>query len=254
MIAEDFTGILQTLSGLTALEVDRVSMSKAKRVLDFIFQMSKLKTLAFTSTRRTSKKIRRLHHMGQMQLTKLSWSCKVSLLQIMCPTELRHFDIELWDQNCRDDLIRLLRSMPDLQWLKFKSYDGVQFFPSHLLARMRKLRGLDLRVVDADEGIYQTLATLPELIELNLGFRFAQNLPTSTTFHSQISLLTNLRSLGICINPRSTPDGLLDGLLGGNLVRLQKLCVPSPDLSDHRAVLFKSLPSLRRFSQSNAFK
>ena len=254
MIAENFSGILKNLRGLTALEVFRVYMSKTRRVLNRIFSMSKLKTLAFRPNWQTSEKIRRLHHMGQMQLTKLSWSCKASLLQTVCLTEITHFDIEIWDQNGRDDLVCLSGSMPNLQWLKIRTYNRVLFSPSHLLGGMPKLRGLDLVAVDADPDVYQTLATLPGLIELTIGFYFAQKLPTFATFHSQISLLTNLSFLKICINPCSTPDGLLDGLLGGNLVRLQKLCVPSPDLSDHRAVLFKNLPSLRRFSQSIAFK
>ena len=250
VFTEDFSGILQNLSGLTALEVCRVIIHDAARILDSIFSMPKLKTLAFTATRRSGPQMCPPAQMSQMQLTKLSWSCKVSLLQTVCLTEITHFNIQIWDPNCCEDLVRLLVSMPNLQWLKITSHNGVHLWPSHLRAQMRKLRGLDLRGVNADPGIYQTLATLPELIDLTIDFYSAQNLPTSIAFHSQISLLTNLRSLGICINHRSRPDGLLDGLLGGNLVRLQKLCVPSPDLSDHRAVLFKHLPSLRRFSQS----
>ena len=247
-MAEDFSGILKDLSRLTVLNIYHVLIWNATRLLDCIFSMPNLKVLTFVPTWLTAQQICPPTHMSQMQLTKLSWSCKVSLLQMMCLTEITHFDIQIWDQNCHEDLVRLLVSMPNLQWLKITSHNGLQFWPSHFLSRMRTIRGLDLRRVDADGDIYQTLATLPELIELNLHFQFTQNLPTSTAFHSEISLLTNLRSLGICINPRSRPDGLLDGLLGGNLVRLQTLCVPSPDLSDHRAVLFKSLPSLRRFS------
>ena len=251
---EGFVSILENLTGLTALEIFHVSMPNATRILDGIFSMSKLKALTFRPTWQTAQQIWTPTYMSQMQLIKLSWKFKTSAFKMLCLTEVTNLYFSFVDHDGQEDLVRLLASMPNLQWLKIKSYDGVPFFPSHLLSRMPRLRGLDLAAVDVDEDIYQTLATLPELIDLTIDFYFAQKLPTSIAFHSQISLLTNLRSLAIRIDDCHEPDGLLDGLLGGNLMRLQKLCVPSPDLRDHRAVLFKRLPSLRRFSQSIAFK
>ena len=256
---EDLVSILENLSGLTALEIFDVSMPNATRILDCIFSMSNLKALAFRPTWQAARQISPPTHASSMQLTKLSWEFKTSLLQTVRLTDITHFGVLIWDESCLDGLVRALESMPNLQWLRVVNTYLGQPLSSCLFAPMRKLKRLDFRRVDVDSAIYQALAALPELTELDLHGLRGVGSPTSTSFHSQINLLTNLRCLGVSVACLEQFDDLLERLSGENLKRLQRLHVAfSNDTLHHTvlvnrpdpgAALFKRLPSLRHFSQ-----
>ena len=251
--------ILKNLSGLTSLEIFEVSMPKAKHILDCIFSMSKLKALTFKPDCETARQIRTPTHASSMQLTKLSWEFKASLLQKMRLTDITHFDVLIWDQSCLEGLVQALESMPNLQWLKVVSTNLRQSLSSCLFVRMRKLRRLDLRRVDVDVVAYQNLASLPELTELGLHSLTGVKGPASIDLHSQVNLLTNLRSLRVNVSCFEQYDVFLERLSGENLKKLQRLHVTFSYYAFHRrvlvnrpdpgAALFKRLPSLRHFSQ-----
>ena len=257
---EDLASVLKNLPGLTTLEISSISMSNVTGVLDCIFAMSKLKALTFAPAWITTQQICTPTHTSQMQLTKLCWESTTSLLQMMRLTEITHLDVLIWGQNCGvDDLVRVLESMPNLQWLKVAGHCKEHFLPSHLLAGMKKLKGFYIRRMNTDAAICQTLATLPELTELLLDFRFGLDIETFTSSLSEINLLTNLRFLEILVTSHEQSAGLLDSLSGQNQERLQRVQVTFSDSnldlsalqcwSDrHRAALLKRLPSLRHFS------
>ena len=119
--------------------------------------------------------------------------------------------------------------------------------PGSLLVRMRKLKRLRLRGVDADPDFYKSLAKLPELTHLRVEFHLHMTISTSTAFHSAINLLTNLTFLGIFVAD-PCPAGLIESLATRRkLKRLQTLRVPFYDVHDQlRSKLFSNLPSLRR--------
>ena len=249
---ENLAGILMNLSGLTALEINKVSMSNVTHVLDCIFSMSKLKALtfkAFTFKGFDWCPLREIiytpTHMSQMQLTKLSWSLNVSLLKMVCLTEVTHFDVEIAVGTCQEDFVFALESMPYLQFLRIDGFYGLKLLvPSPLLARMTKLRLLKLNEVQSDPAIYENLATLPELTELCVCSYPILTIPASVYSCTQINMLTNLRALEMTA-PWAVHN-LLDILSGENMKRLQKLCVPTVHVAiDRHAALFKQRPSLR---------
>ena len=248
MEAEVLADTLGRLSGLTALEIIHLESSNLVRVLDCILSLSKLKALTFKSFQLFAEQIDSTPLTSRMQLTKLSWSFNISLLQMMHLTEVKHFEILIGDEDSLEDLVRSLRSMTDLQYLSITRWGTEPLALGNLLAGMTRLRQLEVDgKVDADPAMYQTLATFPELTGLCLQYR--SELSVSDSFHSQINLLTNLRSLAIHFTG-SPKHGLLDSLSGENLKRLQRLNVYSAHLNlDGRAALFRRLPSLRSFSR-----
>ena len=249
---EDFLSVLENLSGLTTLEMFHVSMSNGKRVVDSIMAMSKLRTLTYRPFWMFRTQICTPTCTGRMRLTKLSWEFNASLLRTMRLTEITHFDVLLrGHRKCSDDLVRALESTPNLQFLRIHVLRADELLvPSCLLARMTKLRVLDLRGVCSDSAIYQTLATLPELTELRVFSHPIMMAPASVSSHSQINLITNLKTLEMrCTAYPLEADDLLDSLSGQSLKRLQTLAVLSADLNwDRRAALFRRLLSLRHFS------
>ena len=248
MEAEVLADTLGRLSGLTALEIIHLESSNLVRVLDCIFTLSKLKALTFKSFQLFAEQIDSTPLTTRMQLTKLSWNFNISLLQMMRLTEVKHFEILIGNKDSLEDLVRSLRSMTDLQYLSITSWKTEPLALGNLLAGMTRLRQLEVvGKVDADPAVYRTLATFPELTDLCLEYR--SELSVSDSFHSQINLLTNLRSLTIQLIGSPKHEGLLDSLSGENLKRLQRLNVYSAHLSlDGRAALFRRLPSLRSFS------
>ena len=246
--SEDFFSVLWSLSKLTALKIVHVSIPKIASVLDCIFSMSKLKALTFIPTGpQTARHICPAPRMSQMQLTKLSWHFDISLLQMVHLADITHFEVLIAEQDCLEDIVCALKSMVDLQYLSIRSWRRELPAPSDLLVGMTSLRQLEvIGQVAADPAIYETLATFPRLTDLCL--EFLPEIPDSISLHSQINLLTNLRSLRIHFTDSLRQGGFLDSLSGENLKRLQKLNVPSENLdSDGRAALFRRLPSLRYF-------
>ena len=241
-----FAGLLENLSGLTALEI--VCMPFSARVVDCIFAMSKLRTLTYKPFWMPRIRICRSTRTRPMHLTKLSCAFSASLLQMMCLTKIKHFEVFIRGRlNSGEGLVRALESMPNLQFLRIHRSDGKELLvPSYPLDRMTKLKVLDLRGVYSDSAFYQSLATLPELTELRVSIQPITTMPVS---HSEINLLTNLNALRILGTCLSGPDDLLNSLSGQSLKRLQTLVVLSADLnSRRRAALFRRLPSLRHFS------
>ena len=246
--AEVLADILDSLNGLTALEIVHILLSDVKCVLDSIFLLSELKALAFVPTVQAARQIYSPPHMSLMQLTKLTWNFDVSLLQLMRLSEVKHFEVQIGNQDCLEDLDRSLRSMTDLHCLSIRNFKK-ELAPGDFLAGMTSLRQLEVvGLVEADSAMYQTLATFPELTDLCL--QYFPETRVCRSFYSQINLLTNLRSLAICSSHGGVQHkGLLDSLSGENLKRLQRLNVCSAHLNlDGRAALFRRLPSLRYYS------
>ena len=254
MKTKGFVGVLENLSRLTALEIIHTVVSELPLVLYCIFAMSKLRTLTLKPRRLHLDQICAPTRTSRMQLTKLSWQFDASLLKLMNLTRIAHFDIELGKQTCHEDLVRALDSMPDLQFLCIYSEAKGQLVPSHVLGRMTKLKVLEVGGVYTDEAIYQSLATLPELTDLSLDFHSRKFLiPTFMYLHTQINLLTNLRSLRFMKTYPIKPYALLESLSGEHLKRLQTLYVSSANLNDdRRAVLFRRFQSLRCLSDGRA--
>ena len=223
-------------------------MPFSERIVDCIFAMSKLRTLTYKPSWMPRTQICTPTYTSPMQLTKLSWEYSASLLHMMRLTKIKHFDVLIRGRlNSGEGLVRALESMPNLQFLRIHRSDGKELLvPSRPLARMTKLRVLDLRGVYSDSAFYQSLATLPELTELRVSLHPITTIPVS---HSEINLHTNLNALRILGTCLSGPDDLLNSLSGQSLKRLQTLVVLSADLnSRRRAALFRQLPSLRHFS------
>ena len=265
----DFPAALVELSRLTEVTIAGGMHPDGQVSVDPVLALTGLKSLSIDPCRDIVSRRRMADSLAAMtQLTRLAATGSICAMSL-CGTRLRHLPemVDLEITIFRDSQLHLSRAlarMPNLVTLRVSNRDSSLLLLSSALQPLKKLKTLELWKTDVESDFLSVLGTLPELTELSF-------VPKVTRFdvhrfYAQLSLLCNLRVLGMpsywpvigfLIRPAACRVPRLQRILfiaDGDSVKfcfagLRLICT---EKSLPRSVLFRTFPCLRSIHFLNA--
>ena len=260
----DFSAALLELSRLTEVAIAGGLHPYGFTFVDPVLALTGLKSLAIDPCKDIVARWGMVDSLAAMtQLTRLSVAGTMCKTALSCLTEMIDLEVTI-SRDSQVNLPHALTNMPNLMFLRINNRDGSLLLPSRALQPLKKLEKLKLWKIDVESDFLKALGTLPELTELSFVPKVSRF--DAHRFYAQLSLLSNLRVLGIpsywpmigfLIRPAARRVPTLQRILfiaDGDSVKfcfagLRLICT---EKSMSRSVLFRTFPCLRSIHFLNA--